>query len=137
MKKFDAYVVGTISASACSALAFGIGWRDVTVGFFGGLGYAASCCIQGPFLAARAKARGDFDTITSREWFWWPFALISMAPLFLACFAVVYDWQITHPLRRQIGIGALFAAAVPSFLLLFWLMDPRLGHKTSDATRAK
>jgi hypothetical protein len=129
MKKFDAYVAGTAIASVFSALAFGVAWRDVTIGFFAGLGYAGFCCLEGPMLVARAKARGYFDTMTSREWFWWPFALISMAPLFLACFAVVYDWQVNHPLRRQIGIGALFVVAVPSSLLLFWLMSRRDDEK--------
>jgi hypothetical protein len=133
MKKFDAFVAGTAIASACSALAFGIACRDVTIGFFGGLGYAAFCSIVGPMLVARAKARGYFVTISAREWFWWPFVLISQAPLFLACFAVVYDWQIDHPLRRQLGIGMLFVVAVPSSLLLFWLMSRPQNEKPNKS----
>ncbi len=122
MKRLDAFVAGSAIASLCVAVVSGVARQDVTVGFFAGIGYVLICCVEGPMLVARAKVKGYFDTTTSTEWFWWPFALISMAPLFLACFAVVYDWQIEHPLRRQLGIGALFVTAVPSSLLLFWLM---------------
>ena len=97
----------------------------MTIGFFAGVGHAAFCCIEGPMLAVRAKVRGYFDTISAQEWFWWPFVLISMAPLFLGCFAVVYDWQIENPVWRLVGIAMCFIIAVPSSLLLFWLMSRR------------
>lgn len=99
--------------------------KDSALGFIAGISYLAFCGVVGPALVIRQKMRGLFEQMTAREWLLWPYCPLFLSPVFLGSAAAALDWKADEPHLRYTGIGLMFVAAVPAFLLFLHLCEGR------------